>query len=72
MILYETGSITYPRVVMTVHFTLISEGYHLKIKLLKKIHNFHFPAKCNIWGGSFKINDKIVKFGHSTKKNKVH
>ena len=29
-----------PRVVMTVYFTTIFEGYHLKIKLLKKSHNF--------------------------------
>ena len=35
------------RVVMTVYFTTIFEGYHLKIKLLKKSHNFYFPAKCN-------------------------
>ena len=35
------------RVVMTVYFKTIFEGYHLKIKLLKKRHNFYFPAKCN-------------------------
>ena len=33
------------RVVMKVYFTNKFEGYHLKIKLLKKIYNFEFPAK---------------------------
>ena len=58
------------RVVMTVYFTTIFEGYHLKIKLLKKIHNFYFPAKCNNWGSSIKIRDKIVKLVHNAKKNR--
>ena len=55
---------------MTVYFTTIFEGYHLKIKLLKKIHNFHFPAKCNNWGRSIIICDKMVKLVHNAKKNR--
>ena len=58
------------RVVMTVYFTNIFEGYHLKIKLLKKSCNFHFPAKCNNWGRSIKIHDKIVKLVHNAQKNR--
>ena len=58
------------RVVMTVYFTTIFEGYHLKIKLLKKSRNFHFPAKCNNWGRSIKIHDKMVKLVHNAKKNR--
>ena len=58
------------RVVMTVYFTTIFEGYHLKIKLLKKSHNFYFPAKCNNWGRSIKIHDKIVKLVHNVQKNR--
>ena len=58
------------RVVMTVYFTIIFEGYHLKIKLLKKSHNFYFPAKCNNWGRSIKIRDKMLKLVHNAKKNR--
>ena len=58
------------RVVMTVYFTTIFEGYHLKIKLLKKSCNFYFPAKCNNWGRSIKIHDKIVKLVHNAQKNR--
>ena len=58
------------RVVMTVYFTTIIEGYHLKIKLLKKSRNFYFPANCNIWGRSIKIHDKIVKLVHNAQKNR--
>ena len=55
---------------MTVYFTTIFEGYHLKIKLLKKSCNFYFPAKCNNWGRSIKIHDKIVKLVHNAQKNR--
>ena len=58
------------RVVMTVYFTFTSKRYHLKVKLLKKIHNFYFPAKCNNWGRSIKIHDKIVKLVHNAQKNR--
>ena len=34
---------------MTVYFTTIFEGYHLRIKLLIKYHNFKFPAKTLKW-----------------------
>ena len=39
------GHLLHTRVVMTVYFTTIFEGYHVKIKLLKKDHNSKFPAK---------------------------
>ena len=46
-VLHDKGKYICFRVVMTVYFTTIFEGYHLKIKLLKKSRNFYFPAKCN-------------------------
>jgi len=58
------------RVVMMVYFKTNFEGYHLKIKLLKKSNNFYFPAKCNDWGRSIKIHDKMVKLVHNAKKNR--
>ena len=39
---------------MTVYFTTIFEGYHLRIKLLKKYHNFKFPAKTLKWVTNYK------------------
>ena len=40
------------------------------IKLLKKSHNFHFPAKCNNWGRPIKIHEKMMKLIQNAKKNR--
>ena len=46
---------------MTVYFTTIFEGYHLKIKLLKKVTIFIFPPNAIIEVGLSKF---VIKWGN--------